>query len=89
MTEPFSLTTEKGLEIIHRIFASFGLEMHIGRGEQPSKTEIMYIPTANFYTHKSHQTLPQHHIYINSPTDDTTNDDEIRISTKLRRIHKN
>jgi hypothetical protein len=80
---------EKGLEMIHRIFASFGLEMHIGRGEQPSKTEIMYILTANFYTHKSHQTLPQHQMYINSPADDTTNDDEIRISTKPRRVPKN
>jgi hypothetical protein len=35
---------ENGLEMIHRVFALFRLEMHIGRGEQLSKTEMMYVP---------------------------------------------
>jgi hypothetical protein len=38
-----------GLEMIDRVFQKFGLEMHIGRGEQLSKTEVMYVPKPFFY----------------------------------------
>ncbi len=38
-----------GLEMIDKVFKTIGLEMHIGRGEQLSKTEIMYVPIPSFY----------------------------------------
>jgi hypothetical protein len=37
-----------GLEMIDQIFQKFGLEMHIGRGQQLSKTEVMYVPNSFF-----------------------------------------
>jgi len=40
---------ELGLEMIDKVFKKFGLEMHIGRGDQLSKTEIMYVPKPSFY----------------------------------------
>jgi hypothetical protein len=55
---------EKGLEMIHRFLASFGLEIYIGQGEQPSKTEVTYIPKSNFYTHES----PQYSPHIKCPS---------------------
>ncbi len=43
----------------------------------------MNILMANFYTHESPQILPPHQMSINSPADDTTNDDEIRITKAM------
>ena len=34
----------KGLNLIHRVFGRFGLEMHIGREDKASKTECVYFP---------------------------------------------
>ena len=35
---------EIGAELVHKKFARFGLEMHIGRGSKTSKTECIYFP---------------------------------------------
>lgn len=32
-----------GLEQIRKVFAKFGLDVHIGKGDEPSKTECMYV----------------------------------------------
>ena len=72
---------ENGLEMIHRIFALFGLEMHIGRGEQLSKTEIMYVPKSSFYcSSKLPQALTPPRTQTATPADDTTDDNEDRIT---------
>jgi hypothetical protein len=36
--------SKKGLTLIHKNFEQLGLEMHIGRGENPSKTECVFFP---------------------------------------------
>jgi hypothetical protein len=45
------------LEMIDWVFQKFGLEMHIGRGEQWQKTEIMYIPKPSFYQPPTNNTI--------------------------------
>ena len=40
---------KKGLELIYKHFACFGLEMHIGRGDSPSKTECVFFPPPGFF----------------------------------------
>ena len=49
----------RGLELIRKVFARLGLEMHLGSDGKASKTEAMYIPTAPFYTITRTATLPQ------------------------------
>ncbi len=39
----------KGLTLIHSHFARFGLEVHIGRNGNPSKTECIFIPPPQFF----------------------------------------
>lgn len=39
----------KGLELVYRHFARFGLEMHIGRDGVDSKTECVFFPAPNFF----------------------------------------
>ena len=43
---PFSTrdALTKGLTLIHSHFARFGLEVHIGRNGDPSKTECIFFP---------------------------------------------
>ncbi len=36
--------SKKGLTLIHKHFEQLGLEMHIGWGENPSKTECVFFP---------------------------------------------
>jgi hypothetical protein len=36
--------SKKGLTLIHKHFKQLGLEMHIGQGEKPSKTECVFFP---------------------------------------------
>jgi hypothetical protein len=38
----------QGLALINCHFSRLGLEMHIGRGETPSKTECIFFPTPGF-----------------------------------------
>jgi hypothetical protein len=33
-----------GLNLINKVFAKLGIEMHIGRGNNQSKTKVMYVP---------------------------------------------
>ena len=40
---------EKGGELIFSHFTKFGLEMHIGRGGKPSKTECVFFPPPVFF----------------------------------------
>jgi hypothetical protein len=44
---------KKGLELVCKHFARFGLEMHIGRGNSPSKTECVFFPPPGFLIHTS------------------------------------
>jgi hypothetical protein len=46
-TSRTDLTT--GLDLIHKHFARFGLEMHIGREGSPSKTECVFFPPPGFF----------------------------------------
>ena len=39
----------KGLALLHRHFDRLGLEMHIGRGENSSKTECVFFPPPGFF----------------------------------------
>jgi hypothetical protein len=50
-----------GLDLINKVFAKLGLKMHIGRGEELSKTEIMYVPKASFYHSPRTTTLLKRH----------------------------
>ena len=47
---------EKGVELIFSHFMKFGLEMHIGRGGKPSKTECVFFPPPGFFSRR--QILP-------------------------------
>jgi hypothetical protein len=38
----------QGLALIYQHFGRLGLEMHIGRGENPSKTECIFFPPPDF-----------------------------------------
>ena len=40
----------RGLELIQKVFAMFGLEMHTGKIRGKSKTECMFIPAPQFFT---------------------------------------
>ncbi len=42
---------KKSLTLIHKHFEQLGLEMHIGRGENPSKTECVFFPPWFFLPH--------------------------------------
>ena len=46
-TSRTDLTT--GLDLIHKHFELFGLEMHIGREGSPSKTECVFFPSPGFF----------------------------------------
>jgi hypothetical protein len=39
----------EGMKLIHRHFACFGLEMHIGRNGGRSKTECVFFPFPKFF----------------------------------------
>ena len=41
---------EIGIPLILRHFAKFGLEMHIGKENKPSKTECVFFPTPWYFT---------------------------------------
>ena len=38
---------KQGMELVFPHFGRFGLEMHIGRGASPSKTECVFFPPPN------------------------------------------
>ena len=40
----------RGIDLIYHHFARFGLEMHIGRGTTPSKTECVFFPPPRFFS---------------------------------------
>ena len=40
----------KGIRLIKKTFEMFGLEMHIGRGNTPSKTECVFFPKPDFFS---------------------------------------
>jgi len=80
------------LEMINQVFTKFGLEMHIGRGDQLSKTNIMYISKASFYlppkesnTIKAPPPKPTPLIASTSPADDTTDDDDAPLITQPKK----
>ena len=41
---------EIGIPLLLRHFAKFGLEMHIGKENKPSKTECVFFPTPGYFT---------------------------------------
>ena len=41
---------ETGNPLLLRHFANFGLEMHIGKENKPSKTECVFFPTPGYFT---------------------------------------
>ena len=47
---------ETGMNLVFHHFAKFGLEMHIGRGREASKTESVFFPPPNFS--KTEETCP-------------------------------
>jgi hypothetical protein len=55
----------KGLNLIYKHFACLGLEMHIGRGNSPSKLECVFFPPPGFFD--SHlPALQQESINVNN-----------------------
>jgi hypothetical protein len=42
----------KGLALVHSHLARFGLEVHIGRGSESSKTECVFFPPPQFFNDK-------------------------------------
>ena len=46
---------KRGMELVYHHFGRFGLEMHIGRGASPSKTECVFFPPPQFFQHKQHR----------------------------------
>jgi hypothetical protein len=40
---------QRGMELVYRHFARFGMEMHIGRGSSESKTEYVFFPPPPFF----------------------------------------
>ena len=40
---------EIGIPLLLRHFAKFGLEMHIGKENKPSKTECVFFPTPGYF----------------------------------------
>jgi hypothetical protein len=82
-----------GLDLINKFFAKLGLEMNIGRGEQLSKTKIMYSPKAFFYqspknNNASAALLPKNIPLITSPADDTTDDNNTPLTTQIPKNSK-
>ena len=41
---------ETGTPLLLLNFAKFGLEMHIGKENKPSKTECVFFPTSGYFT---------------------------------------
>ena len=61
----------RGISLIHHHFARLGLEMHIGRGTTPSKTECVFFPPPRFFS----SMLPPDLIQETDESDDTLNHD--------------
>eukprot|EP00956_Cyclotella_meneghiniana_P008636 scaffold11760_cov69-Cyclotella_meneghiniana.AAC.3 len=49
----------KGLKIIRKVFADFGLEMHIGSNGEASKTECVFYPTSEWFRNTTQTPLLQ------------------------------
>jgi hypothetical protein len=79
-----------GLNLIDKVFAKLGLEIHIRRGEKESKTEVMYIPKASFYLSPKDITIkvppPKNIPMIIFLADDTTDDNDAPLTTKPTKI---
>eukprot|EP00956_Cyclotella_meneghiniana_P028082 scaffold64553_cov36-Cyclotella_meneghiniana.AAC.3 len=60
----------KGLKLIRKCFAAFGLEMHIGKNGEASKTECIFYPTSSWF-HGTQDTLclpqPQANEIVQAP----------------------
>jgi hypothetical protein len=69
-----------GLNLINKVFAKLGLEMHIGGGKNKSKIEVMYLPKTSFHLSPKDNTIeappPQNTPLITSPADDTIDDND-------------
>ena len=48
---------EKGITLLSDHFARFGLEMHIGMGRKPSKTEYIFSRPQVSFIHKQYRSL--------------------------------
>ncbi|KAL7526390.1 hypothetical protein ACHAXR_001469 [Thalassiosira sp. AJA248-18] len=75
----------KGLVLINRVFKKIGLEMHLGKEDVSSKTEVMYIPTTAFYVEPEVETLqaPNQQAMQLGPADDTVDDDDNNLPSIL------
>ena len=49
----------RGLELISKVLVRLRNGIHLGSGGKAYRTEVMYIPTAPFYTITQTTTLPQ------------------------------
>ena len=82
----------KGLELVYRHFARFGLEMHIGRDGVDSKTECVFFPAPNFFRDHHNNTAledlsPQDTSTNNLVADDSAedNDDMVALTEAERK----
>jgi hypothetical protein len=74
---------KKGLTLIHKNFERLGLEMHIGRGENPSKTECVFFPPPVFFA-SCMLALEQDISDTLEYGDDTLTDDKRQDEPKMR-----
>jgi len=70
----------QGVSLIHHHFARLGLEMHIGCGTTPSKTECVFFPPMRFFS----SMLPPNLIQETGVSDDTLNHDINEALTKTK-----
>ena len=81
----------EGLQLINSTFDQLGPEMHLGKGETAAKTEVMFIPGANFYNSPAPEnpSLPQEAQPSILPADDTTDNDNNHPTPPNQRTPKN
>ena len=68
----------KLVQLIHDRFKRFGLEIHIGKGVKPSKTECVFFPPPGLFKRK--QTLP--------PMENSVNGSMVEKTSSVRESHE-
>ena len=64
---------EKGMTLIFHHFAKFGLQMHIGRNGEMSKTECVFFPPPQFFKHRRTPRIMESRRQTRSMTRSTNN----------------
>jgi hypothetical protein len=82
---PTHATLIKGLALVHNHLARFGLEIHVGRNGDPSKTKCIFFPPPQFFD-GNHNSAPVLTNGVNEPwliyQDPTSNPDTPHNTTK-------